>query len=423
MPDVHDARILLDELEAVAKKSDIGFDRVRAERFVNDTRASRAWLEATSPYVFEAVPAFRDKTTHRCDDVQQCCELGVRLVRGHGEYTCEDAARWYRDSGCCQSPENDLVQKTSWPPYLHLKDQLDGKVMWLSSANESNVLIMDVVQHLSKDAIFFEDTVVHVSQRADGWELDTTSGTRIRSKTLVFANGGFGAEATPDELEPLAVADTTYVHARNTRLLRELTIARSWELDDSNAWFVEFVDDQPKWFLWDARSTVVASDGAVYDESASYDERGRARRRLNVSVATLLYEVESSEERPNPEELGAARRSPSKDCDTRSKRLWRNYLAEMYGLGQPVSEAGCAARVEADTPVRRKTIYQGIIDTISGPKTDVDHRVRSDPTVYVAGNAGAPHLIEAYVGPGSTLGNAFVSGYAAGKHAALTANR
>ena len=219
MPDVHDARILLDEFEAVAKKSDIGFDRVRVERFVNDTRASRARLEATSLYVFEAVPAFRDQAIHRCDDVQRCCELGVRLVRGHGEYTCEDAAQWYRDSRCCRSPENDLCTEDVVASVPASQRPARRKVVAVQR-NESNVLIMDVVKHLSKDAIFFEDTVVHVSQRADGWELDTTSGTRIRSKTMVFANGGFGAEATPDELAPLAVADTKYVHARNTRLLR-----------------------------------------------------------------------------------------------------------------------------------------------------------------------------------------------------------
>lgn len=112
-----------------------------------------------------------------------------------------------RTSRCCQSRNNLLASKTSWPPYLHLKNQLEGKVMWLSTANESNVLIADVVQTLARNVHFIQDTVVHIEKTFD-WDLTTALGSHIQSHTLIFANGGYGAEATSEELQSLAVADT-----------------------------------------------------------------------------------------------------------------------------------------------------------------------------------------------------------------------
>jgi len=257
------------------------------------------------------------------------------------------------------------------------------------------------------------------SARKEGgaWTLTCASGETIRSDTLLFANGGYGAQATASELAHFAVSDTRYVHARNTRILRDTALHYGWEHDESNAWYLEFVDEQPKWFLWDAKATVLAGNATLYDEAASYDERGRERRKCNASVATLLYEDATSGDVPTAGEMAAVSGAAgAKACNTRSKRLWRNFLAQAYN-GTVVSTSECSARIRADTPVRRKAIHQGMIDTISGPKTDQHHRVRSDPSVYVAGNAGAPHLYEAYLGPGSTLGNALVSGYAAGRHA------
>lgn len=97
MPNVNNASRLLDELQSVAHTNHLGFDRARAQTFVNDTKASFEWMQQYTPYVFESVPSFQDATSYYCRDVQSCCNDGKRNVRGHGQYTCDDAARWYKD--------------------------------------------------------------------------------------------------------------------------------------------------------------------------------------------------------------------------------------------------------------------------------------------------------------------------------------
>ena len=56
-------------------------------------------------------------------------------------------------------------------------------------------------------------------------------------------------------------------------------------------------------------------------------------------------------------------------------------------------------------------IKQGIIDTIAGPVVDSNQQFH--PTGWAAGNAASPGLVGMYLGPGSTLGNALVTGYIA----------
>ena len=143
--------------------------------------------------------------------------------------------------------------------------------------------------------------------------------------------------------------------------------------------------------------------------------------RLNASEAVYLYEDPSSSDRLDQATADHIRRlSVPKRCDIRSARLWRNFLPLVYGMGEAVNATECAARVvDTGVAVRRRKLYQGIIDTISGPSVDVHQRVLSDTSAYVVGNAGSPSLLQAYVGPGSTLGHAFVSGFTAGRHAAL----
>jgi hypothetical protein len=230
------------------------------------------------------------------------------------------------------------------------------------------------------------------------------------------------AQATPSELSAFAVASSDFVHARNTRLLRDLSLARSWEHDDLNAWYLEFsAPGVPKWFLWDAAATVLAGNQTVYNEAASYDERGRIRARRNISEAAYLYEDAASEDGNDVSVSEFVEGPVHKRCDSRSMRLWRNYLPLVYGIGSGVDAQECARRVSSGaSAVRIESLHQGIIDTIAGPRVDEHQRLLSDGSVYVVGNAGSPSLLQAYVGPGSTLGHAFISGFVAGRHAATS---
>jgi len=73
----------------------------------------------------------------------------------------------------------------------------------------------------------------------------------------------------------------------------------------------------------------------------------------------------------------------------------------------------CSARVSASDAVEVNEIKQGIIDTISGPVVDAEQKFHA--TGWAVGNAASPGLTGMYLGPGSTLGNALVTGYIASK--------
>ena len=99
-----------------------------------------------------------------------------------------------------------------------------------------------------------------------------------------------------------------------------------------------------------------------------------------------------------------------KTCDTRSKHLWRNYLVNAYFSGNLVNRSECSSRVGQPT-IQRRTIPRIIDHHRSRDRCKI--RVLQDSSVFITGNAGAPSLLQAYVGPGSTLSNAFVSGFVA----------
>merc|ERR1712137_214363 len=81
--------------------------------------------------------------------------------------------------------------------------------------------------------------------------------------------------------------------------------------------------------------------------------------------------------------------------------------------GQPVDKAECARRVGKDDKVKMQVLKQGVIDTISGPVVDSNQRFH--PTGWAVGNSASPGLTKMYVAPGSTLGNALMTGYIAAK--------
>jgi 3-oxosteroid 1-dehydrogenase len=71
-------------------------------------------------------------------------------------------------------------------------------------------------------------------------------------------------------------------------------------------------------------------------------------------------------------------------------------------------------------------VLPGTIGTKGGPRTDAEGRaLRADGTaingLYAARNAAAGWLVDAYPGPGATLGVAMVFGLRAGRHAAAWA--
>lgn len=293
--------------------------------------------------------------------------------------------------------------------------------MWFSDDDEQNMQILDVMRRMLPSSVrqVLGENVEFITSNGT-WHLHLASRI-VHATRIIFANGGFGATATSEELRHLAVETHQYVHASaNTRVLRDLAHTRGWPQDDLNAWFVEFADGAPKWFLWDAAATVIdESAGLVYDESLSYDERGRIRQRRNLTRATLLYAGTSPSMVTTLDDStwqSIAALDPPKRCDTRSKRLWRNYLATRYGLGTVVNIDECSRRVDSADSIVAVDLYQGIIDTISGPVLDEYQHVASDSSVAVCGNAGSPSLIGMYLAPGSTLGNAFVTGYIAAKY-------
>ena len=426
IPTVEDRSLLLNELEQYAEKNGIGFDRPRAEYFVQESFGAKEYVEAATGYSLEPVSAPPDIDIPECQDVQRCCLNETRTITGYGNFTCEYARHWFTNSTCCSAgPGGRLTQNPAWPTYLHLKNALDTKVMWFSSEDAPNVQIAQVIQKMYE--VFLAHSGGFHRGVAQSVDYDPQSGLwrialeahHLISTKVIFANGGYGAHATKAELQDLSVLNTSFCHAKeNTRILQDLSLKSGWEMDNANAWFVEFVDDDPKWFLWEDKATVLTADGAlVYDESASYDERGRIRQIANLSHAYYFYDGdETSDAHTLSFSFADAVKSDvvPKDCDTRSKRLWRNFISTTYGVGDPVDRERCSMRVTNSSNVVIKSIFQGIIDTNSGPRVDEKQRIISAHNAFAVGNAASPSLLQAYIGPGSTLGQALISGFIAG---------
>lgn len=423
IPDVIEKDLLLQELESYAREKSIGFDRNRASHMLNETQNARSFVSRFTEFVLDPVPAYADPDPPMCRHVQTCCTNDTRHIQNYGDYTCREAKAWYKTSHCCKG-NTYLDQQSTWPTYLHLKHLLKDKVMsFTTKAGQTNSLIRDVIQNMfnafemKSGNVYVQGNVIRVEHAQTEWTIETSNRIVTKSKKVIFANGGFGAKATQEELSELAISSTAFVHARNTRLLQDHALQHNWSMDDLNAWFLEFVDGAPKWFLWEDKATVLTlhtMPKLVYDEASSYDERGRIRQKKNIPEATLVYATPDS----NLVFSKTYSDDVPKQCDTRSKRLWRNFLAASYGIGSIVNGSRCAERVTSGDRVVYKTIHQGMIDTISGPAVNQHQQITSDPTAYAVGNAASPSLLKAYVGPGSTLGQALISGYIAGKHAA-----
>jgi len=269
-------------------------------------------------------------------------------------------------------------------------------------------------------------------ESAQLWNL-TGSGFVVRSAGAIFASGGFGTVATADEMAELNIASNEQIHAENDGLLWKTAAAHGWPREDVNGWYLEMTDPYdadlgPTWFLWDARATVLQSDGdggfsLVYDEAKSYDTRGRARKAAGADTTTYYLTLDSSSNVTTTDLLGPEAQhaidvgAVPKACSSRSDRLWRNYMSVcMQVVSDPaVDEEECSRRVAPDDPVKMQVLKQGLIDTISGPVVDKYQRFHA--AGWAAGNAASPGLTKMYTGPGSTLGNALMSGYIAAKNA------
>ena len=455
-PDVSEPQVapLLDALDALSQRYSLPFDRSRAEHFVRTAGEAEAFIAEAANVSFEPVGSYRDSYAGTCADIDCSCTAGVRRVVGHGAFYCnqssDQAREWYARSGCCGANGSVLLAPGSatWPTYHVLGNLLDGKVKWAvppksdsvptgcvsatatrfpeTDAGKGNLPMYDILKRLLAHASTVVTGTV-IDARHDGtlWQL-TGSDFTVASPRTIFATGGFGAAATPAELEVMGVASTAEILASdNTGLLWSTAKREGWSLDPLNGWYLEHMDGDAKWFLFEDGATVLAeqSDGSyslVYNEAASYDERGRARKQAGAAAELKYAYRDATATATLGAQLGAAAQAAVtagaviKSCEERSQRLWRNFISQCYAGGfGTVGKDACASRVLPSDLVTVKTLKNGLIDTIAGPVVDKDQKFHI--AGWSAGNAASPGLVGMYTGPGSTLGNALQSGYLAGR--------
>ena len=373
---------------------------------------------------FEPVLAHDDSFDLPCDSVDHCCDNGFRTMQNYGNFTCDYSREWFRSSRCC-TDNSTLNYLPYWPSYIDVAHTLDGKIVqpYLNGILLSTIeLIQLMIQYgQNKNNSLFYDSIHTVNP---AWSLKGDS-YELNSSYVIFASGGFAKHVNVDEMSELGMYSTNEVHADNSGILWNITKQYDWERDPLNAWYLEFVDGESKWFLWDRKSTVLDSNGNVlYDESLSYDERGRIRKAQSNTLAYYLYENSSSSMTFSDTNIPHVSWSQEKTCNTLSKRLWRNFLwhVNWRPYEPPVDIVECASRIFVDsgavkgnagTRITMKEIKQGVIDTIGGPKVDINQSIISAERLFAIGNAGSPGLFNAYVAPGSTLGNALVTAYIA----------
>ena len=416
------------ELQKYASIIDIEFNSKNTIQFMKDVINVDKWIKNISSIFLEPVTShergFVDPNPSLCSHVQKCCddETNTRFTKYYGDMTCDAAKIWYQESNCCDSKNKSqtLLPKEYWPSYLHAKGLFDGSVQWFSSQSKTNLFQYEVVQEFLEKLTFVQGLVESIKKEESLWVLDVSSGITIQSPILIFANGGYGKQMNYEELKFFSINSTDYVHADNTRILKTLGEQLQWLWEPYNAWYLEFVDKQPKWFLWEDRATVLYNNTLVYNEAKSYDYRGRMRQKQNIPIADYLYDSYNNNYNLSDLEKHAIQRNfPKKECESRSERIWRNFLCVAY----PQFFIPCVDQEQCETRIIdksiRKYIYQGMIDTISGPQTNLQQQVLSDSSVFIAGNAGSCKMSSFYIAPGSTLGCALVSGYIAGKNAVM----
>lgn len=426
LPSTQNKSLLLLELSREALLRNVTFDIDRASYFIDKTDETKTFIHQVLGIRFDPVPSFEDATVTDCSEMPMCCINETRHVKNHGDFTCTESKQWYRHSRCCSS-SNVLNGFQTWPAYLHLKNSLSDRVTWISSPNASNMntkslIEMMIMRATQENSIFIKDTVESVKQINGTWQVRLSSSEIVQSTNIIFGSGGFGKTATEEEYQTLGINSSNEVHALNSGILWNVTKENDWVKDDLNAWYVEFVDNEPKWFLWDSMATVLSLDGnLIYDESASYDERGRIAKKMGIKEAFYVTRDPTSM-KTLQSEFGdrflqnILNNNVTKSCDTRSKRLWRNYIPNVYGIGSKVNQSECSSRVGPRTPIVIRKIKQGIIDTISGPVVDKYQRILSTERAHACGNAASPGLFPSYLAPGSTLGNALVGGFIAGQN-------
>ena len=426
LPSVQDKTVLLSELSREALEHNITFDEDRASYFIDKTDEAKAFIHQALGIRFDPVPSFDDSVITNCSDMPVCCINETRRVVNHGDFTCTKSKQWYKQSKCCSTGQM-LNGFQTWPSYSHLKNSLEDRVTWITSSNVTNMntislIEMMITRAIRENSIFIQETVQNVDKINKTWVITLSNSEIIETTNIIFGSGGFGKTATQDEYDLLGIHSSNEVHALNSGILWNITKEKGWMKDELNAWYLEFVDNAPKWFLWDSKATVLSLDGnLIYDESASYDERGRIAKRRGIKEAFYItFDPTSNKtvhaELGNPFSQNILNNNIVKRCDTRSKRLWRNYIANVYGIGNKVDISECSSRVGLYTPVNIRKIKQGIIDTISGPIVDKYQRILSTENAYACGNAASPGLFPTYLAPGSTLGNALVGGFIAGQN-------
>ena len=144
LPDVPEDDVvpLLNELEALAGRSGVPFNRTRAEHIVRTAAEAELFIADAAGVSFEAVNAYADPHVSVCSDVSCACVDGLREVDAVGAYPCSGARdvanSWYVASGCCghADPVSQPLQSSewsTWPAYYHLNGLLDGKVKWATN--------------------------------------------------------------------------------------------------------------------------------------------------------------------------------------------------------------------------------------------------------------------------------------------------
>jgi len=144
LPDVPEDDVvpLLNELEALAGRSGVPFNRTRAEHIVRTAAEAELFIADAAGVSFEAVNAYADPHVSVCSDVSCACVDGLREVDAVGAYPCSGARdvanSWYVASGCCghADPVSQPLRSSewsTWPAYYHLNGLLDGKVKWATN--------------------------------------------------------------------------------------------------------------------------------------------------------------------------------------------------------------------------------------------------------------------------------------------------
>lgn len=452
IPDLPEDRIplALDGLASLARDSNLPFDRERSAYVMRRAGEAQAFVAAAAGCEFEPVAAYSDAPPDSW--LGRLGWWAWRLIPGGlGSAYCAVLTAALPVAPLLLRPLwflGGCGTRATWPVYdAQLEHIFQGKVKWAVTPKREatpclqlgNLQMADLMRALLAHVPTVLTGVVNNASfsEAEGvWTLESAAFV-VKSKAAIFASGGFGAVATAGELHQLHVHSTDEVHARNDGLLWRTAAAAGWAREPLNAWYLEMLDPLPplgpSWFLWEPRATVLqpTSDGAyalLYDEAKSYDTRGRARRRANASTESLYITLDRTSRQTTTDLLGPAAQQAidagevPKSCDSRSDRLWRNYLPTCaFVFGEPVGADECGRRVGRADTVRLRRLKQGCIDTISGPVVDMNQRFH--PAGWAAGNAASPGLAQQYIGPGSTLGNALVSGYIAASHAASQLER